>query len=87
MTRICLCKMRTRELGSTGVRLSAVGLGTWQYTGGVDPLRSSVSMGARLIDTAESYGTEEVVGEAIREFRKDIFLAKKVRLDTSSVPR
>lgn len=70
--------MRTRELGNTGVRLSAVGLGTWQYTGGVEPLRSGVSVGARFIDTAESYGTEEVVGEAIRAFRRDIFLATKV---------
>ncbi|MGA3090335.1 MAG: aldo/keto reductase [Terriglobales bacterium] len=70
--------MRTRELGKTGVSLPAVGLGTWQYTGGVEPLRDGVGAGARFIDTAESYGSEGIVGEAIRAVRKDIFLATKV---------
>jgi hypothetical protein len=70
--------MQYRELGKTGVHLPVVGLGTWQYQGGVDPLRKGVALGARFIDTAESYGTEDIVGEAIQEIRKDIFLASKV---------
>lgn len=70
--------MQYRELGKTGVHLPVIGLGTWQYQGGVDPLRRGVALGACFIDTAESYGTEDVVGQAIREVRKDIFLASKV---------
>ena len=37
-----------------------------------------ITLGACFIDTAESYGTEEVVGLAIQGIRKEIFLATKV---------
>jgi diketogulonate reductase-like aldo/keto reductase len=67
-----------RKLGATAVNLPAIGLGTWQYNGGIQPLRTGIALGARFIDTAESYGSEEVVGEAIRKIRKDVFLATKV---------
>jgi diketogulonate reductase-like aldo/keto reductase len=43
----------------------------------VAPLRHGIELGATLIDTAESYGTEELVGEAIRGIRKEVFLATK----------
>jgi len=58
--------MNDKALGQTGIRVSEIGLGTWQYKGGVDPLRVGMKCGACLIDTAESYGTEEIVGLAIR---------------------
>jgi diketogulonate reductase-like aldo/keto reductase len=67
-----------RELGKTGVMLPAVGLGTWRYQGGVEPLKLGVALGASFIDTAESYGTEEVVGRAIEGVRQNVFLATKV---------
>jgi hypothetical protein len=70
--------MEYRELGATGTKLPAIGLGTWQYHGGVDPLRTGIALGSCFIDTAESYGTEDVVGEAIQGIRKDIFLATKI---------
>jgi diketogulonate reductase-like aldo/keto reductase len=70
--------MNYRELAKTGVKLPAVGLGTWQYRGGIEPLRTGVTLGASFIDTAESYGTEDVVGEAIRGNRTEIFLATKL---------
>jgi diketogulonate reductase-like aldo/keto reductase len=70
--------MQFRELAGTGVKLPVLGLGTWQYRGGVEPLRAGVALGARFIDTAESYGTEEVVGHAIQGIRQEIFLATKV---------
>ena len=70
--------MEFSELGNTRVRLPLVGLGTWQYRGGVEPLQIGAAMGAAFIDTAESYGTEEVVGQAIREIRKEVFVATKV---------
>ncbi len=69
-----ICKI----LGNTNVRLPEVGLGTWNYTGGVEPLRRGIALGAGLIDTAESYGTEEIVGEAIKGVRQSVFLATKV---------
>jgi hypothetical protein len=67
-----------RKLGATAVNLPVIGLGTWQYNGGIQPLRMGIALGARFIDTAESYGSEEVVGEAIQKIRKEVFLATKV---------
>ncbi|MBI3743504.1 MAG: aldo/keto reductase [Chloroflexi bacterium] len=73
--------MHYTTLGPTDVRIPEVGLGTWQYRGGVEPLRRGLDLGANLIDTAEVYGTEGVVGEAIKGRRKDVFLATKVSGD------
>lgn len=70
--------MEYKELGSTGVKLPEIGLGTWQYRGGIEPLRKGIALGAFLIDTAEMYGTEEAVGEAIRSQRDQVFIATKV---------
>ena len=70
--------MELKELGATGVKLPEIGLGTWQYNGGTEPLRNGISLGAFLIDTAEMYGTEGVVGEAIRGNRQEAFIATKV---------
>jgi diketogulonate reductase-like aldo/keto reductase len=67
-----------RELTNSGVRLPEIGFGTWNYRGGIQPLRAAIACGAHLIDTAESYGTEEIVGEAIRGRRHQVFLATKV---------
>ena len=53
-------------------------LGTWQYRGGAEPLRAGIELGAFFIDTAESYGSEPIVGEAIRGIRNRVFLASKV---------
>ena len=70
--------MICRILGNTNDRLPEVGLGTWNYTGGVEPLKRGIALGACLIDTAESYGTEEIVGEAVKGVRQCVFLATKV---------
>jgi len=67
-----------KELGSTRVKLPEIGLGTWQYGGGVEPLRKGLSLGAFLIDTAEMYGTEGTVGEAVKGQRDKVFIATKV---------
>ena len=60
------------------VQLPEVGLGTWKYAGGTGPLRHAVELGATLIDTAESYDTEEIVGQAIQGIRHKVFLATKI---------
>src|ERR1700730_16340258 len=53
-------------------------IGGWRYSGGVEPLRAGIGMGAVLVDTAEVYGTEEVVGQAVRGIRDRVFIATKV---------
>src|ERR1043165_623807 len=66
------------RLFASQVELPEVGLGTWKYSGGPIPLRHGFDLGSILIDTAESYGTEEIVGEAIRGLRHKVFLATKI---------
>ena len=70
--------MDLQELGGTGERVPDVGLGTWAYTGGSEPLRRGVEVGAFLIDTAEAYRTEDAVGAAIAGIRGGVFVATKV---------
>ena len=67
-----------KQLGGTDVMLPEIGLGTWKYRGGAEPLRHGVKLGAFLIDTAEMYRTEDVVGEAVRGMRDRVFIATKV---------
>jgi diketogulonate reductase-like aldo/keto reductase len=55
-----------------------IGFGTWRYRGGVEPIRRALELGAALVDTAESYRTEETVGAAIRGVRDHVLLATKV---------
>jgi diketogulonate reductase-like aldo/keto reductase len=71
--------MEHKALGGTGETIPAIGLGTWRYAGGALPLRTGIALGAVLIDTAERYGTEDAVGEAIRGLRSEVFIATKVR--------
>jgi diketogulonate reductase-like aldo/keto reductase len=70
--------METRELGNTGVMVPEIGIGVWRYKGGVEPLRRGIELGATLIDTAEVYGTENVVAQAVGGIRDRIFIASKV---------
>lgn len=73
--------MNLKQLGDTGAKISEIGQGTWNYKGGIEPLRLGVSLGATHIDTAEMYGTEGVVGKAIEGMRDRVFLATKVWSD------
>ena len=84
--------MKYVEVG--GVRLSAIGLGTWQFGStewgygrdfatsvAGDIVRRALDLGINLIDTAEIYGigkSERIVGEAIRDRRDQAFLATKL---------
>jgi diketogulonate reductase-like aldo/keto reductase len=70
--------MPLKELGKTGIRVPEIGVGTWNYTGGVEPLWAAIDCGACFIDTAEAYGTEEIVGKAIKGQRHRVFLSTKV---------
>ncbi|WP_043529666.1 2,5-didehydrogluconate reductase DkgB [Litchfieldella xinjiangensis] len=63
-----------------------IGLGTFRLKGQdvIDSIGSALELGYRHIDTAQMYGNETEVGQAIRESgipRKDIFLTTKVWWD------
>ncbi len=70
--------MTQKELGGTGILIPEIGLGTANYRAGAAILRRGLEVGALFVDTAESYGTEECVGEAIRGIRERVFLATKI---------
>src|SRR5580692_3662998 len=83
-------RMQTRELGRSGLQVSAIGLGcmgiSFSYATklskdeGVALIRAAVDRGVTFFDTAEVYGpytNEEVVGEALAPFRKDVVIATK----------
>jgi diketogulonate reductase-like aldo/keto reductase len=70
--------MQLKPLGNAEVMVPEIGLGTWHYRGGVEPLRRGIELGAFLIDTAELYGTEEIVGHAVQGQRERVFVATKV---------
>jgi diketogulonate reductase-like aldo/keto reductase len=70
--------MEQKPLGNTGVLVPEIGLGVWKYRGGVEPLRRGIELGAFLIDTAEMYRTEDVVGQAVKGMRDRVFIATKV---------
>ena len=70
--------MNYERLGSSSLMIPEIGLGTWRYTGGPEPLRRGVELGANLIDTAEMYRTEAAVGEAISGIRDQVIVATKV---------
>jgi diketogulonate reductase-like aldo/keto reductase len=66
-----------------GAAIPALGFGTSPMTGSLAPeeVTAALKAGYRHIDTARKYGTERVVGEAMRVSgvpRKDIFLTTKV---------
>ncbi|MCP2323174.1 2,5-diketo-D-gluconate reductase A [Hamadaea flava] len=73
---------RTRVL-SDGNRIPVLGLGVWQVPNGpdcVNAVRWALEVGYRHIDTAQAYGNEESVGQALRESevpRDEVFLTTK----------
>ena len=85
--------MKYRILGSTGLRVSVVGVGTWQFGGEwgkefdqseVDAMfRRAHELGINLIDTAECYGdhtSEAYIGRALENLghkREDWIIASK----------
>ncbi|MBI3840530.1 MAG: aldo/keto reductase [Thaumarchaeota archaeon] len=82
--------MEYRRLGRTGEKVSTIGMGTWRIgvydspeekRQQVNALRRGVELGINLIDTAEMYAngrSEEIVGEAVKDIRKQVFIATKV---------
>ena len=74
--------MEYKTFGRTGLKVSVVGLGA----GGpsrlgvragrgeqksIEVVQRALELGINYIDTAEAYGTEEIVGKAVRDFDRD----------------
>ena len=72
--------IRTKPLGRGGAKIPELGIGTWKMGGSpereTDAIRKAISIGMGLVDTAEMYGNERLVGEAVRG--RKAFLATKV---------
>jgi aryl-alcohol dehydrogenase-like predicted oxidoreductase len=82
--------MRKRKLGKSNLQVSAIGLGCMGMSFGYGPakdkqemislIRAAVERGVTFFDTAEMYGpfaNEELVGEALAPFRKQVVIATK----------
>lgn len=86
--------MEYRELGKTGVKISAVGFGCWAMGArewgsvsdeeSINAVKKAFDVGINFFDTAPFYGfghSEQILAKALGERRKDIFLATKVGLE------
>jgi aryl-alcohol dehydrogenase-like predicted oxidoreductase len=82
--------MQKRKLGKSGLEVSALGFGCMGISFGFGPaidkkegialIRAAVERGVTFFDTAEVYGAftnEELVGEALAPFRKQVAIATK----------
>src|SRR5437899_321882 len=88
--------MKKRTLGKSNLEVSAIGLGCMGMSFSYGPpkdkqemtslLRAAVERGITFFDTAEVYGpfmNEELVGEALAPFRKQVVIATKFGFDLS----
>jgi aryl-alcohol dehydrogenase-like predicted oxidoreductase len=88
--------MQKRKLGKSNLEVSALGLGCMGMSFSYGPpkdkqemstlLRAAVERGITFFDTAEVYGpflNEELVGEALAPFRKQVVIATKFGFDLS----
>src|SRR5438046_891001 len=88
--------MQKRKLGKSNLEISALGLGCMGMSFSYGPpkdkqemtalLHAAVDRGITFFDTAEVYGpytNEELVGEALAPFRKQVVIATKFGFDLS----
>src|SRR4051812_43219614 len=91
--------MQKRILGSSGLEVSALGLGCMGMSSGYGPagdkqqmialIRAAVEKGVTFFDTAEIYGpftNEELVGEALAPFRSRVVIATKFGFKVGAPP-
>ncbi len=88
--------MQHRKLGTQGLEVGAIGLGTMGMTMAYGPggdeadsiatIRRAHELGITLFDTAELYGggtgsNEQLLGRAVRDFRDEVTIATKFGFD------
>ncbi|MFB6152126.1 MAG: aldo/keto reductase [Haloarculaceae archaeon] len=85
--------MDTRTLGSTGMDVTEIGLGTWNVgpvwdevsdEGARDSIRAALDAGANVVDTAEIYGdgrAERLIGEVIEGYDQRVYVPTKAAPD------
>lgn len=87
--------MKYRTLGKSGLKVSAIGLGTNQFGGKVaagqtvNIIRAALDMGINFIDTADVYQegrSEEFMGRALEGRRQDALIATKVYYEVGEGP-
>lgn len=89
--------MEYKQLGSTGIKVSEICLGTMTFGRETDKKTSQemisqfLDKGGNFIDTADVYGarpgkSEEIVGEALKGKRKKVILATKAYFPTGRDP-
>jgi DNA-binding transcriptional LysR family regulator len=89
--------MQKRRLGKSNLEVSALGFGCMGMSFGYGPatdrkqgisvIRAAVERGVTFFDTAEAYGpftNEELVGEALAPFRRQVVIATKFGFDFES---
>lgn len=92
--------MQKRKLGTSGLEVSALGLGCMGMSMSYGPpkdkgemvalMRAAVERGVTFFDTAEVYGpyvNEELVGEALAPVRDQVVIATKFGFDIAATPR
>jgi aryl-alcohol dehydrogenase-like predicted oxidoreductase len=90
--------MQKRNLGSSGLEVSALGLGCMGMSSAYGPaadkqemiflIRAAVERGVTFFDTADAYGpfaNEELVGEALAPLRDQVVIATKFGFDIDLV--
>ena len=92
-----LNEMKFTVIGNTNVKVSQIGLGTWQFgskgwgygtdfdkTDAISIVQKALELGINIIDTAEAYGwgkSEQIIGEAIKDYDRE-----KIIITTKFLP-
>lgn len=84
--------LRTQYRLNDHTALPVIGFGTNVLKGksGIQAIKTALNAGYRLIDTAQSYGNEEEVGQAIVESgfpREEIFITTKITDENKATRR
>ena len=89
--------MKFRTLGKTGIKISEIGLGTWEISGDVygkkdnnesiKAIHTAIELGINFIDTAAGYGkghAEELIGKSLNQNKN---LKNKIIISTKIKPK